>query len=76
MTKNATRKVSGKKVKVATKHGPIVKLVPCGCGCGAMVKRRFRPGHDARLKSALLKKMKKGNAEATNELKKRKWIKT
>lgn len=26
----------------------------CGCGCGAEVAREFRPGHDARLKSALV----------------------
>lgn len=26
----------------------------CECGCGAEVTRRFRPGHDAKLKGALL----------------------
>ena len=24
---------------------------PCGCGCGAMVVKRFKPGHDMKLKS-------------------------
>lgn len=27
---------------------------PCGCGCGALVVRRYLPGHDARHKSALV----------------------
>lgn len=26
----------------------------CLCGCGAQVARRFKPGHDAKLKSSLL----------------------
>ncbi|HET7713897.1 MAG TPA: hypothetical protein VFK94_06680 [Patescibacteria group bacterium] len=29
-------------------------LVECGDGCGAMVRSRFLPGHDAKLKSRLL----------------------
>jgi hypothetical protein len=28
---------------------------PCECGCGALCPRRFRPGHDATLKSALIR---------------------
>lgn len=27
----------------------------CGCGCGATVNRRFKPGHDAKLKGRLLR---------------------
>ncbi len=30
----------------------------CGCGCGASVSRRFKPGHDGRLKGRLLKAAK------------------
>jgi len=26
----------------------------CGCGCGEQVSRRFRPGHDGRLKGRLI----------------------
>lgn len=29
----------------------------CGCGCGALVSREFRPGHDAKLRSRLIKEM-------------------
>lgn len=32
------------------------KTRPCGCGCGEQVTGRFRPGHDARLLSSLIKK--------------------
>lgn len=32
----------------------------CGCGCGESVPRRFRPGHDARLKSTLLDVARRG----------------
>lgn len=33
----------------------------CECGCGAPVARRFRPGHDAKLKSALLADTRSAN---------------
>lgn len=33
----------------------------CGCGCGEAVKKRFRPGHDARLKSILLDVARNGS---------------
>lgn len=32
--------------------GPVAPRL-CGCGCGAPVPRRYRPGHDAKHKSAL-----------------------
>lgn len=34
----------------------------CGCGCGEAVKKRFRPGHDARLKSTLLNVARLGDS--------------
>lgn len=36
----------------------------CGCGCGAPVARRFLPGHDARLKSALTARSLQGDQAA------------
>jgi predicted nuclease with RNAse H fold len=37
----------------------------CGCGCGAPVKSRFLPGHDAKLRSQLLRSVREGiRAEA------------
>lgn len=30
----------------------------CGCGCGEQVSRRFRPGHDGRLKGRLINQSK------------------
>jgi hypothetical protein len=36
----------------------------CECGCGAPVRRRFLPGHDARLKSRLLKDLRAGESAA------------
>ena len=35
----------------------------CGCGCGLPVARRFRPGHDARLKGRLLRMVRTGTEE-------------
>jgi predicted nuclease with RNAse H fold len=34
----------------------------CECGCGDPVKRRFLPGHDAKLKSRLLREVRAGQA--------------
>ena len=34
----------------------------CACGCGALVSREFRPGHDAKLRSRLLREMVSGDA--------------
>jgi len=32
----------------------------CGCGCGEPVTRRFKPGHDARLKGTMLRLFRSG----------------
>ena len=34
----------------------------CACGCGALVAREFRQGHDAKLRSRLLREMVSGDA--------------
>jgi hypothetical protein len=41
----------------ATTESVTVVLAPglCACGCGEQVARRFRPGHDARLKGQLVR---------------------
>jgi predicted nuclease with RNAse H fold len=44
----------------------------CGCGCGALVSREFRPGHDAKLRSRLMKEMASSPA-ARAELERRGW---
>jgi predicted nuclease with RNAse H fold len=47
-------------------HGKVSTSVPrpvertCGCGCGAPVKSRFLPGHDAKLRSQLLRSVRDG----------------
>lgn len=48
---------------------------PCECGCKAMAKpgRKFRPGHDAKLKSQLREAAGNGDKEAQAELKRRDW---
>jgi len=51
---------------------------PCECGCGRIAKagRKFLPGHDAKLKSALRKTVAKGgraSAKAKAELERRGW---
>jgi hypothetical protein len=40
----------------------------CECGCGAEVTRRFLPGHDARYKGQLLKRLDAGDNEAQDIL--------
>ncbi len=47
----------------------------CSCGCNAVVnpKRSFKPGHDARYKSALLNRFDAGDAEAGKTLMERGW---
>jgi hypothetical protein len=47
----------------------------CACGCSLIVnpKRRFAPGHDARLKSQLLKRFDGGDESAAVELMERGW---
>jgi len=44
----------------------------CECGCGSPVRRRFLPGHDAILKSRLLRDLRAGGA-ARRELERRGW---
>lgn len=46
----------------------------CGCGCGAEVARRFRPGHDAKLKSALLRAWRDGDPQAGRRLDELGWL--
>jgi hypothetical protein len=45
----------------------------CECGCGATVRRRFLPGHDAKLKSRLRRLQRAGVAEATDRLRALGW---
>ena len=40
----------------------------CQCGCGAAVRRRFLPGHDAKLKSQLFRAKATGDVSATQRL--------
>lgn len=40
----------------------------CMCGCGEVVSRRFKPGHDARHKSRLFAAAREGSAEAKDEI--------
>jgi len=47
----------------------------CLCGCGAAVRRRFLPGHDATLKSRLLRAHRAGHATATERLAELGWLK-
>ena len=46
----------------------------CLCGCGAVVERRFLPGHDAKLKSRLIRLSLQGDAEATSRLETLGWL--
>jgi len=59
-----------KKKKVST-----LESKPCECGCGETTRpgSRFKPGHDAKLKSVLRKKAGEGDAGAQKELKARNW---
>jgi predicted nuclease with RNAse H fold len=45
----------------------------CGCGCGAPVRRRYLPGHDAKHRSMLLAQMRAGNSSAADELQRLGW---
>ncbi|MHB8438977.1 MAG: DUF429 domain-containing protein [Acidimicrobiales bacterium] len=46
----------------------------CLCGCGAPVRRRFLPGHDAKLKSQLLDRHRAGDEGATERLRELGWL--
>ncbi len=45
----------------------------CGCGCGATVRSEFLPGHDAKLRSRLLREARLGQS-AVEELQRRHWL--
>jgi hypothetical protein len=45
----------------------------CGCGCGAPVRRRYLPGHDAKHRSRLLAEMRAGSGPAADELQRLRW---
>jgi len=53
-----------------------VEAKPCECGCGETASRgsHFRPGHDARLKSALREAADGGDGGAKKELVSRGWV--
>jgi hypothetical protein len=54
---------------------PKPKVVKCEC-CGEPTRGgRFIPGHDAKLASALRLRVKDGDAEAYEEMKRRNWLK-
>lgn len=55
------------------KQAPTGRL--CGCGCGHPVSRRFLPGHDAKLKSRLLREARAGSEEAKQSLRENGWEK-
>ena len=47
---------------------------PCLCGCGQLVARRYAPGHDARHRSSLLKRMRAGDSDAFQRLTELGWM--
>lgn len=48
----------------------------CECGCGGTTRGgRFQPGHDAKLKSDLLRRAADGDTNAGEELRTRGWVK-
>jgi predicted nuclease with RNAse H fold len=46
----------------------------CECGCGATVRNRFLPGHDAKLKSRLMRDCRAGDEEACERLRQLGWM--
>lgn len=63
--------------RCAAPHAPPATGAPtrmCECGCGAPVRRRFAPGHDARLRARLVAEARAG-AEARREIERRGWTK-
>jgi predicted RNase H-like nuclease len=44
------------------------QMSDCGCGCGALVSRRYLPGHDAKHKAALVQKAVAGDLNAEAQL--------
>ena len=52
------------KRETAKAKGPKRTPRPCGCGCGAITGGgTFVPGHDAKLRSALLARIRQGGAD-------------
>lgn len=47
----------------------------CHCGCGSSVKRRFLPGHDAKLKGRLVREARSGSDAAKQQLEEYGWTK-
>lgn len=68
---SATSQASGTRTTNAARTAPGQK---CLCGCGANVRRRFLPGHDAKLKSRLLRAHAGGIEMATEVLKDLGWL--
>ena len=57
-----------------TKHSaPVTGSIRCLCGCGATVRRRFLPGHDAKLKARLMRAQAEGDRGATERLRDLGW---
>ena len=53
-----------------------IKAPDCLCGCGGRTKGgRFLPGHDAKLKKALIADARAGKKRAANKLEKLGWSK-
>lgn len=58
-------------VRENTTHPPTGRT--CACGCGRPVRRRFLPGHDAKLKSRLVKEARSGSEAALQNLREHGW---
>lgn len=58
------------------KSPPRPKTGVCQCGCaGTTAGGKFLPGHDAKLASALVRRVKSGDSEAYADMAKRGWLK-
>ena len=58
-------------VRLAPARAPQIAPTPagqCGCGCGEHVRKRYRPGHDARHKEGLIRAALAGQVEAETRL--------
>lgn len=63
---------AGRQTRRQADQVPVLQQA-CECGCGALVRRRFLPGHDAKLKSALRKEASQGDHQATERLRALRW---
>ena len=59
---------------LAQTRSPMSVERTCLCGCGAAVRRRFLPGHDAKLKSLLVRRHLAGDRTATEHLQSLGWL--